>query len=1561
MAIARIEAADFMSTMPNGIFSIPYYHDYISPPLARKLLSDATPVSGVKGLVEVGRGGGLETKESLQFLVDIYSAVEANLAKVLKQRILDRVFIDERVRATSLFNDEMGREISDSDYRTIIGLEDGSGRIVIGPKRADYASASSGAKPIAPIPEVLQGSHVTLFGPPDTAKMAINAMNTFHRKLKNEPPIIEKLLSKSAITPKWGADDEDSKTPLREDLVEAGQNLTACFEGTLRIDGDDRYVLAKDKLSLPIKRFPGLALPATFLFYNGNPIPLHIYDFALHLFRNWKNPKALTFYVPKLENEEEAAYIQKMIATAEKMLQAKHSEYKLGTVRLMVVLENPRAILRTHEIIDALHPYFVGASLGWHDYLGSTARIFKEDSHYRIPVKADPDIVIKYIHASHRMLADVVGSRGGIKVGGMYGILPQDPALDSPSFQMTLLGYIKDVITQMKRDLTGFWVAHPDFVRLGLALVEAWKQHASGKPEALKELVTSLLQENYHKEILDFISAPDIKGLDKADPNYVRSLIVADIKESDFIANNHPDEIRYNVFQSLQYLTDWLSGNGCVALPAIVRGVPVRVMDDLATAERSRWEVWHEIYHGRFKLEDFIRIAFEEMHFIRKDLSDAKKIVQVKWDERSERWYPIAFKLMLKLMTDKKPAEFATELLMPFTIDSIRTASDPWSAICAIDSEKFALAPEVQRLNHYFEACGCLRFAVEMAKNPFQDLELAENIIRSFTLEEILEAASFHGDIGQAKKGLDAQASSEQSKVLNEGEQLRQELLRLANGYLERHGFKFLVSAKDKSAHELLEVLKLRLKRTTLVELNEAREALWHITNKRLTANPHDSVIKTLQDVLARHKITGASISVNSGAHTQVISLGEAVHGKRPVTSSTKFEIASLSKTFASAYALEYFRKKGIALEAPVDELFAKTKSPFRVGNSELRLEHLLNHTALNMHYVNGVADQPNAGEILANPSKFGYEAIKVINSPGSKFSYSGGGFIVLEHLLESLEGRSIAEDFANFSGTTLANESRAHGYFDDGTEVANGALEFPLFAAGSWMTTEEVAKFLRMLTKSFASVEGTAQISHDTAVRMLHGRDKGSREFMSADMGLGVFIKEAADNRFMLHQGANEGFRALFLHCYSGPDCGKGFVICANGDNRAVGFIAEASQALLKSLKIDGVDQSKFQNEFDFSKISQEQIVNLGYKKLLLDAFLPTLPPKIERPKKLIPNSERNVLADATLDYVSNDRFARAENLLSPFEPVFDPELFCAQGKVMDSWESARHNDETYHVLRCSLKTPSPLSYAWISTKFHDGNQVEYLRILARETSNSPWIEILAKTHLAGHSEIKLRLEKHSSKFSQIEIQAYPDGGLTRLALYAELPASEATSYVEPAQAKSHRHKEVIQKTSKPLVIPYSPTESEIQKNRLNSRAKMLDQASLAYGGNILHVSNEHYGPGAQVISPFIPLHMFDGFESARSRTVDHCEEIELKLARSARVRKIRFDFKYFVNNNPRAVSILGKKSGEWVLLAPKTNVKAFAGNQIDIDVSSKEMFSELLVKVYPDGGINRIHVFTD
>ncbi len=1556
--------------MNDTFFDLPEYHRYLSPAFGREILKQAESVAGVEGLRQIGPGR--ESPEALRFLVGLYEELRPHLSRILKQRVADREFIDARTKACFELNRSEGVSISDSEYRTVIGLEDSEGRIVIGPLGNHYCRP--GGKPVAPIPAHLQGSHVTLFGPPDNAKLAINAMNAYHRKLPGEPAIVEELLREltpESASPKWGADDEDSKTPMRESLNDAAANLKGCYDGSLTVQdpgSTKKYEIAKTNLALPIKRFPGLALPCAFLFLNDSPIPLHLYDFALHLFEHRNRPEALTFYVPKLENEEEAAYIHAMIASAERRIQAIEPSFRLGTVRLMIVLENPRAIVRAHEIMDTLHPYFAGASLGWHDYLGSTARLFKEDGNYRIPVKADPDIVIKYIKASHRLVADVVGSRGGIKVGGMYGILPVTSNLRSPSFQVTLLGYFRDVITQMKRDLTGFWVAHPDFVRLGLALVQAWKKRVAGNPEPLRRLCRDILSDPYAGEIEKFIDGADIEGLDLDDPGYVRSLIVADLKESDTIANNDPEEIRYNVFQALQYIVDWLSGNGCVALPALVRGTPVRVMDDLATAERSRWEVWHEIQHGRVSREEFLKIAFEELQFIRKDLSNDKKIVQVKWDERTAKWYPVAFHLMVQLMTAENPPEFATELFLPFTLDAVRNSPDPLKRIMELDPGKYRLDAWTHRFTQFFEACGSVRFARKMADTVVFDSDFARQLVLSFTGEEVIEAASFHGNIGESKKGLDAQAAAEQAGV-SEQEQETLRLLRdQGEEYLRRFGFKFLISARGRSGAEMLQALRTRLGRTESEELAAARDALWEITEKRLGLNPPDTLKARLDSIRERHSVHAASVAVTRGSAIQEITLG--------CKAGTHFQIASLSKTIASAFAIEFFAGLGFNLDTSVNSLLASKGSPFRlrarsgavdIHPDDVQLRHLMSHQALGQHYVSGFrlsSQNPPLLELLNGRPQDRYQPIEVLSPPGTKFQYSGGGFLVLEHLIELYSGKDAESATAEFRSAlgleslTLnprgrADVETASGYLDDDRVIPEGRLAFPAFAAGALAPSSDILRVLVHLQRAYRSLKGSGPISHDTAVAMLHGKDLGCRQFMGCEIGIGVFVIEAGENRLMLHQGANDGYRALFLHCFDGPDIGKGFTLLCNADNRGVAGVAEIAQELLRELHFSGIDFSKFKSNFDDASIPQEQKVNLGYRERLFSAFLPQLPEPIHERGPLDPLAEWNLAARAEVLTVSNQRFARAENLFSAHEPVFDPKLYCRQGKVMDSWESARHNPAGFDFIEFRLPQAESLQYISLSTWFHDGNHAEHARLLGRAIGSTDWVEILPKTALQGHSLLQIELCEPTPRLQEFRVEMFPDGGLSRLGLFASLPPEHARPFKPLPQAQAIRKADPIPTPSKPLTLEYQPPRhSAVQDpNR--------DWASLANGGRVAKVSNQHYGPADQVISPYPPLHMFDGFESARSRKPGHHEELELELGAEIRVERIVMDFRHFVNNNPRAIRALGWVDGQWRELIPITEVKAFAANLKEYSLSSALRTKRLKFEIFPDGGINRIRVY--
>ncbi|MFK7766623.1 MAG: hypothetical protein AB8B55_05330 [Mariniblastus sp.] len=679
-------------------FDTPYYLDYLPATLLERLNSESEPVTAIPGL-RIANGlrsqfPTIETKSALRFVCELYRDTQPALARVLQQRQLDREFIDSETLKNKKLN--QGVEYRSAEYKTVIGEKNAEGTVVIGPTNLE-----SDVNHSVEIPKFLEGYQVTLFGPPDSAKMAINAMNALNRVSPNEPAIVTELVESAKTVPRWGADNEDSQTPIMANFLSACENLVGCFDGTLRFEDPKNgktYQLDDTGRSIPIKRIPGLALPDGSHLLDGNPLPLHLFDFAMHLFHNWQRPEALMFYIPKLENEFEADYLKQLIVAAETKINELHPEYIVGTVRLFIVFENPRAIFRIREIANTLAPYFLGGSLGWHDFLGSTARLFKHDPNYRIPVKADPNIVINHIRESHQLLVDALEPINAIRIGGMYGVLFEDNNVES--YEVSMVGYIKDVVTQLKRGLTGFWVAHPAFVRPGIAIVEAFcRRQANSADDSLTLLVNALVPNHLEAmPLLEFINSPDVEGLNSDDPLYQRGVLAASIATSDVIANDDPEEVRYNVFQAIQYITDWLSGNGCVALPTTMNnsaGKPifVRVMDDLATTERSRWELWAEVHHGRVSVELFETILAEEIEFIRSNQSTETKRPQVQWEGEAAKWYPLAERILHQLVTDQTPVEFATELLMPFTFEVIRNAEDPWAAAVSLCPGKYNERP----------------------------------------------------------------------------------------------------------------------------------------------------------------------------------------------------------------------------------------------------------------------------------------------------------------------------------------------------------------------------------------------------------------------------------------------------------------------------------------------------------------------------------------------------------------------------------------------------------------------------------------------------------------------------------------------------------------------------------------------------------------------------------------------------------------------------------------------------------------------------------------------------
>ncbi|MDA8792777.1 aldolase/citrate lyase family protein [Bacteriovoracaceae bacterium] len=1499
-----------------------------------------------------------ETEDALLLITQVWEKVRKDYSRLIWQREKDRHFIDQRCSSLSKYNLENKIEVTSEDYKTAIGFRDENDRIPFGPLREDFYKADPESKQIH-LPKFLDGHHVTLFGPPGKEKMCINAMNAFHRKHDQEPKIIEEVLQKSDFPTKWGADDEDSKTPIHEDLVEAGRNLKSCFEGTLSFQqGKKTYSLEKNKLLQPIKRIPGLALPCTFLFLQNEAVPLHLYDFVLHLFHHHAHPERLAFYIPKLENDEEAAYIKQLIRVTSEEIRKINPGFDSSTIKLFIVLENPRAIFRLNEIIDALSPNFAGASLGWHDFLASTARLFKQDPNYRIPVKADPNIVIKYIKASHELVADIVGERGGIPIGGMYGILPVSNDLNSESYQLTLLGFFKDVVTQLKRGLKGFWVAHPDFIRLGQALTIAFEDYKNKKNESLLIIFKDYLNNSYFKEIKEFLEDDDVSSLNPTSKKFARSLIVADIKESNFISNNDPTEIEYNIFQSLQYLTDWLCGNGCVALPAKIGNTPVRVMDDLATAERSRWELWHEVNHCRFDPLAFIHLCHQEMNFIRKKLQTKSKITQVNYTASNAKWYKVAFHLLMKVVLDPKPPEFLPEVLLPFTLDFIQEASDPWSAIQKYDKEKFKLQTKFEKYSFYFEMCGVHEFAKHCSSVGYYDSVSSREMILGFSLKQLNSAASFHGDIGQKKETLDELAKTEQSAAKESDPEgtISSELLTKGIEYFKKFNFKFLVSAKGKSSPELLELINNRMARGLDEEFLTAKSELFAITDRRVRENSDIDFIHQVEKILEKNSVDSLSfsLSLESG---EINSLN-FYQGKVDLKDNKYiYQMASLSKTMATYFCLNFFADKCVSIDSSVSDILVKYNSKIVISNlsSDLKIRHLLNHSAMNMHYVNGIPEDknfPTVEELLLAPEQFGYKQIEVCGDPGKSFQYSGGGFILLEYLIGLINKEQnifplIDKFYQKLGCETISSNPKNKNFnskvtpHNDLNKSLESELFFPSFAAGMTSHPKDVIKVLKRISEDFNSSQDHClkntriNIGHTLARQMLHGEDFGSCEFMHAKAALGTFIIEGAENYFMIHQGANDGYRSFYLYCFKGLNKGFGLCLFSTGEEKSVLAISKIIQLILVSNNIAGINSDLFNTDFNHSEFSQDEKVNRGYKELFLKAF--ELEKAASYPRRnfsLDLFEHYNLTRKPSILSVTDQKFAPAENLLSPYQVDFDPTLFGNQGKVMDSWESSRHSVRGYEELIFSCEAIKP-KFVFVSTEYHDGNHVESITLIASKDETFNLNETLLDNKiLQGNSWHLFKLEELKDNYTHFKLKTFPDGGLTRIKFFDQ-------SFLESKDAKvfkEHLNKAIrcseIPQINKGYTIPFQNSEYEVVK-----------------------VSNEHYSQASSILSPYDPLDMFDGGESARSRKNDNCEVIKIRLKKEKVIKKILIDFKFFINNSPLYLSLNAMDNdGEKQTLLQKVFVKPYRGNFALFEINSEFKCKFITLKLYPDGGINRV-----
>jgi CubicO group peptidase (beta-lactamase class C family) len=317
-----------------------------------------------------------------------------------------------------------------------------------------------------------------------------------------------------------------------------------------------------------------------------------------------------------------------------------------------------------------------------------------------------------------------------------------------------------------------------------------------------------------------------------------------------------------------------------------------------------------------------------------------------------------------------------------------------------------------------------------------------------------------------------------------------------------------------------------------------------------------------LAERMRHHRVPGASIAVVDDLEIAwakgygVLESGSA----EPVTTGTLFQAASIGKVVVAVAALHQVERGTLDLDEDVNRRLTSWKVPGNefTAKAPVTLRRLLSHTAgVTVHGFRGYAPgeaRPDLRQVLDGAPPANSPPIRVDTVPGTRFRYSGGGYQIVQQLLEDVTGRSfpvlLRETVLEPWGMTATTfESplperlrpiAARGYRADGRPVPGGWHTYPEMGAGGsiWSTPSDLARFL-VGTMRARRGECDAVLGRGMATEMLTAQTGGR--------GLGPFLgDDGGDRVYFMHDGGNEGYRCVAV---AYPERGQGVVIMTSGD----------------------------------------------------------------------------------------------------------------------------------------------------------------------------------------------------------------------------------------------------------------------------------------------------------------------------------------------------------------------------------------------------------------------------
>jgi malate synthase len=355
-------------------------------------------------------------------------------------------------------------------------------------------------------------------------------------------------------------DFEDACSPTWTNVVEGQRNVADAVRGTISLETAEKSYRLNDETATLVIRPRGWHLTERHVSVDGEPVSASLFDFGLTVFHNAREQlergTGPYFYLPKLESHLEARLWNDAFTLAEQELGLPHA-----SIRATVLIETILAAFEMDEILYELRERSPALNAGRWDYIFSTIKKLGAV----LPDRAAVTMTVPFMRAYTELLVATCHRRGAHAIGGMAAFIPsrRDPEVN----EVALAKVREDKVRESGDGFDGTWVAHPDLVPIATEVFDSVLGERPNQVERLRNDVAVTAE-----QLLDF----EVPGAEITDAG-----------------------LRANVSVGVRYLDAWLQGVGAAAID--------NLMEDVATAEISRSQVWSWVNAGRFDA-DAVRV-----------------------------------------------------------------------------------------------------------------------------------------------------------------------------------------------------------------------------------------------------------------------------------------------------------------------------------------------------------------------------------------------------------------------------------------------------------------------------------------------------------------------------------------------------------------------------------------------------------------------------------------------------------------------------------------------------------------------------------------------------------------------------------------------------------------------------------------------------------------------------------------------------------------------------------------------------------------------------------------